>query len=142
MTRRQKRPERNRATGRFRARYFAVAGHFWRRRPDGYGLLIVALAALGTAYVLVQTATYGAAVDSASVTYMSLAANLAAGEGWQDFRGYRLLPWPPLFPVPLAALGPAGIEPADAGRLLNASAFGLIILASGFWLRWPPLLVG
>lgn len=135
MTRRRNHPERNRDMGRLRAINFAVAGRLWQRRPDGYSLLIIALAALGTAHILVRTATHGAAVESVAVTYMSIAANLAEGEGWQDFRGYRLLPWPPLFPALMAALGLVGIEPADAGRLLNAAAFGLIILASGLWLR-------
>ena len=135
MTRLRNQLERNRAIGKLRAVNLAVAGRLRQRRPDGYSLLIIALAALGMAHILVRTATHGAAVESTAVTYMSIAANLAAGEGWQDFRGYRLLPWPPLFPALMAVFGLVGIEPADAGRLLNAAAFGLIILVSGLWLR-------
>ncbi len=107
-------------------------------------LLLAALAVLGAAHILVRTSTYGAAIYPDSVGYLSIAANLIAGEGLQDFRGVGLLPWPPLFPFGLAALGLAGIEPADAGRLVNALAFGLAILSSGLYLRRTlrsPLLV-
>jgi len=33
------------------------------------------------------------------------------------------------------ALGGVGIEPLEAGRLVNAAAFGLTILAAGLYLR-------
>ena len=102
---------------------------------DPFILLIVVLAGLGTAHILVRTATYGAAVDGDSVFFLSTAMNFLAGEGWLNARGTPLVWWPPLFPLLLVALGGVGIEPLEAGRLVNAAAFGLTILAAGLYLR-------
>ena len=102
---------------------------------DPFALLIVVLAGLGTAHILVRTATYGAAVIYDSSFLLSTALNFLAGEGWQYFMGYPMVSWPPLFPLLLAASGWVGIDPLEAGRLLNAAAFGLTILAAGCWLR-------
>ena len=102
---------------------------------DPFALLIVVLAGLGTAHVLVRTATYGAAVTQDSIAFLSTAINFLAGEGWRDFKGNSTVEWPPLFPLLLAALGWVGIDPLEAGRLINATAFGLTILAAGCWLR-------
>ena len=96
---------------------------------------LILVAVLGAVHILVRTSTYGATITPDSVCYLSMAANLSAGEGLQDFNGARLLSWPPLFPALLSALGLAGIEPADAGRLVNVAAFGLTILLSGLYLR-------
>ncbi len=98
-------------------------------------LLIVVLAGLGTAHILVRTATYGTAVTADSVNFLSTALNFLAGEGWRNFEGSPLTLWPPLFPLLLAAFGWVGIEPLEAGRWVNATAFGLTILAAGGWLR-------
>ena len=98
-------------------------------------LLIVLLAGLGTANILVRTATYGAAVSPDSVAYLSTALNFLAGEGWRDFTDRPMATWPPLFPLLLVAFGWVGIEPLEAGRWINATAFGLTILAAGYWLR-------
>ena len=105
---------------------------FWR---DPFALLIVVLAVLGTAHILVRTATYGAAVTHDSIAFLSTAINFLAGEGWRDFKGNTTIEWPPLFPLLLAALGWVGIDPLAAGRLINATAFGLTILATGCYLR-------
>ena len=102
---------------------------------DPFALLIVVLAGLGTAHILVRTATYGAAVIYDSSFLLSTALNFLAGEGWRYFMGYPMVSWPPLFPLLLAASGWVGIDPLEAGRLLNAAAFGLTILAAGCWLR-------
>ena len=105
---------------------------FWR---DPCILLIVLIAGLGTANILVRTATYGAAVGTDSVIYLSMALNFLAGEGWRDFADRPMVQWPPLFPLLLVAGGWVGIEPLEAGRWINATAFGLTILAAGCWLR-------
>ena len=102
---------------------------------DRTTLLIIVLAGLGTAHILVHTAPYGIAVGENSVTLLSTALNFLAGEGWRDCRGEPLTGWPPLFPLLLAAFGWVGIEPLEAGRWVNATAFGLTILAAGGWLR-------
>ena len=104
----------------------------WRDRTT---LLIVVLAGLGTAHILVRTATYGTAVGPDSVIFLSTALNFLTGEGWRDFMGRPMVSWPPLFPLLLAAFGWVGIEPLEAGRWINATAFGLTILAAGCWLR-------
>ena len=104
-------------------------------RTAPFTLLIAFLAGLGTAHILVRTAPYGAAVGTDSVLFLSTALNFLAGEGWRDFTGRPLVTWPPLFPLLLAAFGWVGIEPLAAGRLINAAAFGLTILAAGYWLR-------
>ena len=101
-----------------------------------FRLLIVFIAGLGTAHILVRTATYGLAFTPYDSTYfLSTAMNFLAGEGWRDLKGNPLVGWPPLFPLLLAALGWVGVEPLAAGRWINATAFGLTILAAGDWLR-------
>ncbi len=102
---------------------------------DHSTLLLVGIAGLGTAHILVRTATYGAAIGEDSTYFLSTAMNFLAGEGWRDFRDLPLLHWPPLFPLLLAAFGWVGIEPLVAGRWINATAFGLTILAAGDYLR-------
>ena len=96
---------------------------------DHFTLLIVLLAGLGTAHILVRTATY----DSSFL--LSTALNFLAGEGWRNFWGDTLVGWAPLFPLLLAAGGWVGIEPLEAGRWINAIAFGLTIFVTGCYLR-------
>ena len=105
---------------------------FWR---DHFPLLIVLIAGLGTAHILVRTATYGAAINADTTLHLSTALNFLAGEGWQDFTGSKAIEWPPGFTLLLAAFGWVGIEPLAAGRWVNAIAFGLTILAAGLWLH-------
>ena len=117
---------------RYGRRAIAWLARFWR---DPCTLLIVVFAGLGTAHILVRTATYGTVVTTDSVNFLSTALNFLAGEGWRDFAGRPLTLWPPLLPLLLAAFGWVGIEPLAAGRWINATAFGLTILAAGGWLR-------
>ena len=112
-----------------------MRARFARWRPDGFTLLLVALAALGVAHVLVRTASYGAAIDADGINYLGTAENLLAGDGLITHRGQPLLLWPPFFPMLTAFIGLPGIEPLEAGRLLNAAALGLIVLVAGLWLR-------
>ena len=115
-------------------------------RLDRLNLLIIVMAVLGAAHILVRTSTYGSAMAGASVTYLSTAENIIAAEGLQDFRGFESLTTPPLYPLILAGIGLAGIEPLEGARLVNVVTFGLTILLSGFWLRRtlgsPLLMVG
>lgn len=104
-------------------------------RPDGFTLLLLALAALGVAHALARTAGYGAAINADGVSYLSAAENLLAGDGLVTHRGTPLLLWPPFFPMLTAFAGLPGVEPLEAGRLLNAAAFGLIVLVAGLWFR-------
>ena len=102
---------------------------------DPFALLIVVLAILGTAHILVRTATYGAGIEGGAVYFFSTALNFLAGEGWRDFTGYPLVGWPPLVPLLLAASSWVGIDPLAAGRWVHAAAFGWIILAAGLYLH-------
>ena len=106
---------------------------FYRDRPT---LLVIALiAGLGTAHILVRTATYGVAVGTDSTIFLSTALNFLAGEGWRDFKGEPLTMWPPLIPLLLAVSSWVGIDPLATTRWVHAAAFGLTILAAGCWLR-------
>ena len=121
--------------GRDRSRRSRLAGALLRFRPDGAALLAALFAALGTLHVLVRTSTYGAAISADSTGYLSAAMNLLAGMGLVTYLGGEIVYQPPLFPMLLALVGLFGIEPLEAGRLMNAAAFGLVILVSGLWLR-------
>lgn len=112
-----------------------MRARFAHWRPDGFTLLLVALAALGVAHVLVRTASYGAAINADGVNYLGAAENLLAGDGLITHRGLPLVLWPPFFPMLTAFIGLPGIELAEAGRLLNAAAFGLLLLLAGLWFR-------
>jgi len=109
-----------------------AAARFWR---DPCALLIVCIAGLGTAHILVRTATDGAIIDGDSVCFLSVASNFLAGEGWRDLAGKPLTGWPPLFPLLLAALDGVGIDPVEGGRWVHAAAFGWIIFAAGLYLH-------
>lgn len=100
----------------------------------GWAAFAGLLAVASVAQVLVRTSTHGGAIGPDAVSYMSTAASLIGGHGLQDFRGVELFAWPPLFPVLVAGVGWPGLEPLLAGRLLNAAAFGLVVLASALWL--------
>ena len=106
-----------------------------RFRPDNRVALalVVVMATLGTAHILVRTWTYGAAVGFDAVHYLAAAENLAAGAGLRSFSG-PYVHWPPLFPMLLAFFELLGADAEEAGRWINAVAFGLIILVSGLWL--------
>jgi len=108
---------------------------FARFRRDPFALLIVVLAGLGTAHILVRTATYGAGIGEDSVDFLFSAMNFLAGGGWRHLTGAPLTEWPPLFPLLLAAFGWVGIDLLEAGRWINAVAAGLTILVAGCWLR-------
>ena len=104
-------------------------------RLDGFTLLLAAAAIAGMAHILVRTAPYGATLSYDSSSYMAGAENLAAGAGFRGIAGGAIVAWPPFFSMLLALFALCGIEPADAGRFVNAAAFGLTILIAGLWLR-------
>ena len=96
--------------------------------------LIALIALLGAVHILVRTSTYGAALTSDSLNYLSAAESLAAGEGLLSYGGGQMVLFASFFPMAMAFLSLFGIEPVDGGRFLNAAAFGLLILVSGLWL--------
>ena len=110
------------------------------------GVLVIALAAAVATHALVRTASHGAAVGHDQVAYLSVAENLAAGNGLVMFNGRRLWAWPPFYPAAMAVPIWLGGEPAEVGRWLNALAFGVLVCVVGLWLRGqirsPVLIVG
>ena len=103
-------------------------------RSTAFPALIALVAALGAAHILVRTSTYGAALNDDALNYLSAAESLAAGEGLLSPSGGQMVLFAPFFSMAMAFLSLFGIEPVDGGRLLNATAFGLLILVSGLWL--------
>ena len=107
----------------------------WRRlQRFAWPALFVLIAILGTAHILVRTSTYGAALGSDAANYLSAAASLAAGDGLLSLSGGPMVLFAPFFSIAMAFLSLLGIAPVEGGRLLNAAAFGLLILVSGLWL--------
>ena len=96
--------------------------------------LIVLTALLGAAHILVRTSTYGAALGNDAFNYMSAAESLVVGEGLLSPGGGQIAIFAPFFPMAMAFLSLFGIEPVDGGRFLNATTFGLLILATGLYL--------
>ncbi len=116
------------------SRVIASVARFRPNRQTLPVLLVVAMAALGTAHILVRTWTYGAAVGFDATHYLATAQNLAAGAGLKSFEGLHYVHWPPLFPMLLALFELIGLGAEEAGRWINAASFGLIVLVSGIWL--------
>lgn len=112
-----------------------------RLRPDPLAALIVVAAILGAALALARTLAYGAGLGGDSASYIYAANNLLEGirfeavtaNGVADPRPFTL--WPPLYPAALAAASLGVFDPFDAAGPLSAAAFGLAILAAGFWMR-------
>ena len=96
--------------------------------------LVVVMAGMGMAHILVRTWAYGAAVGFDAVYYLAAAENLATGAGLRSFEGLPFVHWPPFFPMILALCEVIGVDAEEAGRWINAAAFGLIVLVSGVWL--------
>ena len=107
-----------------------------RLTPLAFPALLILLGFLGATHILVRTSTYGAALTGDSIIYLSAARSVLAGDGIYTFSGgYLNNLWAPFFPLFLAFIGLLGIDPLDAGRLVNCAIFGLIISISGFWLN-------
>jgi hypothetical protein len=92
-------------------------------------LLLMSLA--GVAAVLLCTSRYGIGVSPDSSNYIAAARSLLSGDGFLYFDGRAYTVWPPLFPMLLALLGLAGLEPMIGARVLNVLAFGATIFVSG-----------
>ena len=71
-----------------------------------------------------------------SVTYIAVARNLLAGNGFfQSYDGAYYVYWPPLFPGLLALASLFVFDPHEVAGLVNAIALGLTIFLAGWWLR-------
>ena len=96
--------------------------------------LFAVLGVLGASIILFRTSTYGVGIGSDETQYLSMAKNLAEGNGFTNFMGRHPPVWPPLFPATLAVGVLFGLDAPDAARFLNATAFGLIVFLSGLYL--------
>ncbi len=106
-----------------------------RLRPDGFTLLLTALAAGGAALVLARELNFGVALHNDSVIYISVARSLLAGEGFMQITWGPMAHWPPLYPLLLAAASLFVFDPHEVAGLVNATIFGLIVFFVGRWLR-------
>ena len=104
--------------------------------PLAFTLLLASLSVLGTVLVLLNQVTYGAALEWDGVTYIAVARNLLAGNGFvQAYDGNWYTHWPPLFPSLLALASLFVFDPHEVAGPVNAAAFGLTIFVAGRWLR-------
>jgi 4-amino-4-deoxy-L-arabinose transferase-like glycosyltransferase len=112
---------------------------FNRRVVRSVGILWIFLSCfflLGTALVLLATASFGPGISGDAVDYLSTADNLARGRGFIDYAGDPYLYWPPLYPILLAApRWLAGVDTLVTGRLLNALSFGLVVALTALLFR-------
>lgn len=111
-------------------------GSFWKRDLFLSAFLVLAAFA-GAAHVWIRASSRGGPWferESDSLTYLSIADSLATGDGIQTFSGHSFALWTPFYPILLAFISFFGIDSVDAGLLVNAVAFGLIILLTGIWL--------
>lgn len=114
----------------------AALSHIAGLRPNRFTLFLAFLAVLGVVLVLLHEVTYGAALEWDSVTYIAVARNLLAGNGFfQSYDGTYYVHWPPLFPGLLALASLSMFDPHEVAGLVNAIAFGLTIFLAGRWLR-------
>ena len=112
-----------------------VAAPVFRRRPDRFTLLVAAIALLGVGLVLGREVTYGPGVGWDAVVYMSVAQSLLDGQGFAQFTGSLLTPFPPLYSLLLAAAGLGVVSPLAVAGPLNAAIFGLTIFVVGQYLK-------
>jgi 4-amino-4-deoxy-L-arabinose transferase-like glycosyltransferase len=102
-----------------------------RRRDPVVVSLLATLAALAT----VVATRHGPGLSPDSVTYLSLARNLANGRGFVDFTGRADTTFAPGFPLLIAAGLRLGLSASGAVRLLNAASFAAIVVLAWRLLR-------
>ncbi|HXI03052.1 MAG TPA: phospholipid carrier-dependent glycosyltransferase [Candidatus Saccharimonadales bacterium] len=89
----------------------------------GWRLTCLALG-LASALLVAFATTHGVGVSPNSVSYLTAARNLAAGDGLKtlnpDGSVVPLTMWAPLLPMVLALLAKFGIDPLDSARWLGA----------------------
>lgn len=89
-------------------------------------MLFVIPVVLGITIVLVATDSYGAGLSPDSVGYISIARQIAAGNGYVDRHGEDVAVWPPLYPTVLGVIKLLfSVDPLESTRFLNALVFGL-----------------
>ena len=112
--------------------------------------ILCLLGIAGTAVIAVTTVG-GAGLSPDSMKYISITRNVLDGYGLYVIRPGREVPlahWPPGLPAVMALMGWTGIDPLEAGRILNAAMFGINIFLAGLIVfkitrsRWVSILAG
>ena len=99
-----------------------------------FTLFAATMGVIGAVLALLRGITYGPALSSDSLEYVTTARSLAAGGGFVDGAGAAYTAGPPLYPL-LLALG--GQDALAFAAPLNAVLFGLTIFFAGRYLgRW------
>ena len=118
---------------------FGVIRWAVRRRLDGFALLCAALAALAAVGVWARALPNGVGGGFDATFYISVARNLADGQGFAFFmhppNHIRVASSPPLLSMALAFGSLFGPDPLALIGPLNAVAFGLTVFAATWWLR-------
>ena len=70
-----------------------------------YKIMLLLLGLTGTILSLLSTSLFGSGLSPDSVYYISIARNIAAGNGFVTFMGAPMIEWPPLYPLILAIPG-------------------------------------
>jgi len=103
-----------------------------RRTP----LPLVAVAIVAMVMAIALTSLNGPGLSTDAVNYLSTADNVARGIGFRNFEGDLYVLWPPLYPAILAGIELLfGVGPQVSASLLNALAFGGIVLLMGILAR-------
>jgi hypothetical protein len=86
--------------------------------------------------VVTLTSLNGPGLSTDAVNYLSTADNVARGIGFRNFEGDHYVLWPPLYPAILAGFELLfGVDPQVSASVLNALAFGGIVLLMGILAR-------
>ena len=107
-----------------------------------FTVVVAGIAMVGSAMVLLRTATYGIAWTYDTSMYITTAQNLLEGRGFTTYFGspYGALPYyggaAPLYPAILAIFSFfSSMDIIEAARYINALAFGLVVFVVAIWLR-------
>ena len=108
-------------------------------RPGSWSIEAKALAgavAIAVSIVYLTTARYGIGLTPDSITYFSVARNLASNGWLVSYDGQILSEFPPGYPILLAVLKVIlGVDPMISARHLNAIFFGLIVILFGLCIQ-------
>jgi len=96
-------------------------------RFDG-SRVVVGLLALGAVVLALVGTRHGPGVSPDSTRYIAAARNLVAGRGDVDWSLQPMTVFPPGFALTLAGAERAGLGAVDAARVLNALAYGLLVV--------------
>jgi hypothetical protein len=98
-------------------------------------IVLVVVGLVGATIIIFLINHYNAGVSPDSVVYISVARNLAAGNGFVAFDGTPFVQQPPLYPILLASTKfILSIDPATSAGYLNALMFCLTVYLSGYFL--------